>query len=162
MCPDFCLCLRIHIPFVDFLCESVSSSVSEIESDVPQNLSVSGKRSISTALERDQHKKAKGKHGSAQKRTPCKAVLENVMSRAPWAPEERIAAKQGKNGLDHHQLRRQEVEGTPRTDQIFHSAREVELRYQQDEFDGVEESETCLLGTDRRGRYHHRIGREHL
>ena len=82
------------ISLVDFVCDLVSFSVSEFEFDVARKISISRMRSTNLALEREQHKKAKAclevtpiQTTLVPRRTPFKAVPNNVRNKARIAPE---------------------------------------------------------------------------
>ena len=116
------------------MCDSVTFSVSEFEFGVPQNLRL--QESVTLVLHwsgSNTRTRRKACKCLVFKRTPFKAVPENVRSRAPPAPEGApLQSRQEWLGPPSAPL--PEVEGTPRSDHIFHSTTQVELRYQQDEF----------------------------
>ena len=91
-----CSCSNLISP-VDLVC--ASHSVSDFEVDGPQTPSVSRKRGASVALEREQHKRAKSKHGSGT--SPAEACAQkDAVQNGAWVSQEQSATCSRRNKAD--------------------------------------------------------------
>ena len=90
---------------VDLVC--ASHSVSDFEADGPQTPSVSRKRGASVALEREQYKRAKSKHGSGT--SPAEACAQKGVS---GTERHLLEEEQGRRGHRFHRLRWKTPRGT--------------------------------------------------